>query len=142
MIRPFKAADREIVLNIWRDSSTVAHPFLGQDIMEKAETMIRDTLLDLAEIWVIEADGRPAGFVALLGNEVGGLFLHPDDMGRGLGRALMDHAVSLKGAVTLEVFRDNHIGRKFYARYGFKARGESLDAFSGHQVIRLDYTPD
>lgn len=47
-----------------------------------------------AETFIHEIDERVIGLVALVGNEVGGIFVHPEHQGRGIGRALMDHARS------------------------------------------------
>lgn len=52
--------------------------------------------------------------------------------GQGHGQALVDHTVSLKGPLSVEVFRDNEIGRPFYERYGFEFVADALHAPSGH----------
>jgi putative acetyltransferase len=46
----------------------------------------------MADTTVYEAEGRVVGFLALIGNEVGAIFLDPDRPGPGIGRALMDNA--------------------------------------------------
>ena len=93
MIRPYSPSDKPAVLHIWREASAIAHPFLSAALVAQAEAMIRDQFLDLAETWMIDADDTPAGFIALLGNEVGGLFVLPSHQGKGYGRALLDHAL-------------------------------------------------
>ena len=62
MIRPYEASDKDAVLTIWRAAS--AHPFLSPDLTDQAEAMIRDVFLDIAETWIGEECGRPAGFAA------------------------------------------------------------------------------
>ena len=141
MIRPYSPADKQAVMSIWRDTSAVAHPFLSSEFMSEAENLIRDTLLDMAEIWVAEKDGIPIGFIALIGHEVGGLFLRPEHHGHGIGQALMDRAVQRKGRLELDVFRENTRARQFYTRYGLTEGAERLDDASGQYVLRMTYTP-
>ena len=140
MIRPYTATDKHAVLSIWRETSELAHPFLTTEQLDQAETMIRDQFMDMAETYIAELDGEPVGFVALIGNQVGGLFLRPRLHGRGIGKALMDRAVQAKGPLSLEVFTDNPIGRKFYSSYGFVEGSEKVDPFFGHPVLELSFT--
>ena len=100
---------------------------------------IRNIYLPMADTWVAEAVGRPVGFIALIGDVVGGFFVLPCWQGRGVGRMLMDHAVVLHGQLQLEVFCDNPSGRQFYNAYGFAAAGEKLDEASGHPVVQMRY---
>ncbi len=79
------------------------------------------------------------GFIALIENEVGAIFLSPDHYGKGIGRELMDFAVREKGSVTLEVFKENSIGRKFYDRYGFRPIKEALHKTSGHMTVKMAF---
>lgn len=142
MIRPFTPDDRDVVLSIWRESNAFAHPFLTDDQVDIVAAMIRDTLLDMADVWIAEADGQPVGFVALLGNEIGGLFLRPAYHRRGIGRALVDHAATLKGALDLAVFAENPTGRLFYKAYGFIEGTQTDDGLFGHSEIRMHLRPD
>ncbi|MFT6458762.1 GNAT family N-acetyltransferase [Pseudophaeobacter arcticus] len=139
LIRPFSPADKLAVLSIWREASAYAHPFLTAEATDQAEAMIRDHFLDLAETYMAEVAGTPVGFISLIQNEVGGLFLRPAFHGRGIGHALMDQAVALKGHLELDVFVENAIGRRFYNRYGFTAGEERMNSFFGHPEIRMHY---
>ena len=89
------------------------------------------------ETWVWEHEGRVVGFIGLLDSEIGGLFVDPEFHGTGIGRALTDHARELKGALEVEVFRKNTIGRRFYDRYGFQPMAESVHEPTGEDVLRL-----
>lgn len=100
---------------------------------------IRTIWLPKAETWIFEADAIVVGFVSLVGNEVGGIFVHPDHQGRGIGRALMDRAASLRDELTLDVFEDNAVGRRFYDRYGFQFEHKHVHERTGHMHIRLSY---
>ncbi|MGH1447686.1 MAG: GNAT family N-acetyltransferase [Cognatishimia sp.] len=139
MIRPFQTDDTDALLVAWRKASELAHPFLSQDFLDQSDQAIRDIYLPKAETWVAELNGTPVGFIALLGNMVGGLFLHPDHHGAGIGRALMDHAVRQHGDLTVEVFRDNAIGRAFYAAYGFTELKEFIDDYAGLPTLELEF---
>lgn len=142
MIRKFEQEDTEDVVASWRSASELAHPFLSQTFLEKEAHDVRNDYLALAETWVCEVDGRVVGFIAMIENVIGGLFIHPHYHGRGLGRALVDKALAEKGPLEVEVFRDNVIGRRFYQAYGFYREGVSFHEPSGQVTIRMTYTPE
>ena len=80
------------------------------------------------------------GFIALISNEVGAIFVEPDFHGRGIGRALMDKARALHGDLEVEVFQKNAIGRKFYSSYGFSLLRKLNHEETGNVLMRLKYT--
>jgi GNAT superfamily N-acetyltransferase len=57
---------------------------------EQERTDIPQEFLPTAETWLFESAGRVVGFISMLGNEVGGLFVAPGSHRKGIGRALMD----------------------------------------------------
>jgi len=89
---------------------------------------------------VYEQNGSVIGFIALIGNEVGGIFLDPKFHGKGIGRAMMDHARSLRDVLELDVFKDNSIGRNFYNKYGFIEEYEHVHKETGFMQLRLKLT--
>lgn len=109
--------------------------FIAQERKNIAEIYLPNT-----DTWVAEIDGEVKGFIALMGNEVGAIFLQPNCHGKGIGKALMDKAQELLGDLEVEVFKANNIGRNFYAKYGFVILEEKRHEPTGQQVLRLIYT--
>jgi len=141
MIRRYGETDVDALVSVWRIASDLAHPFLSREFQDSEAENVRSVYPQFAEIWVKELKGEVIGFVALIESEVGAIFLLPAYHGRGIGRELMDFAVARIGRVTLEVFKQNTIGRKFYDKYGFLADGERLHEPSGHVAIRMTFKP-
>ena len=137
MIRPYKDTDLSDLLEAWYSASLLAHSFLDETFFERERNNIREIYLPKAETWVFEQEGVVVGFVALIGNEVGGLFVHADYHGRGIGRALMDHVRSIRNVLELVVFEDNKVGRAFYEKYGFRQVGEEVHEETGFMQLRL-----
>ncbi|MEH6473488.1 MAG: GNAT family N-acetyltransferase [Halopseudomonas sp.] len=139
-VRPYAEQDLESVLSAWEKASTLAHPFLTAAFQDKVRHDIPNLYLPNADTWVAELDGSVLGFIALLGNEVGAIFVDPAFHGSGKGKALMDKAREIHGDLEVDVFRANAIGRQFYSRYGFKLLREETHAETGNAVLRLQYT--
>ena len=137
MIRKYKQGDLNEVLDAWFSASQVAHPFLSQDFFEQERRNIRDLYLPNSETWVFELDGVVVGFIALIGNEVGAIFVDAKFHGQGIGRALVDKAGSVRDVLELDVFKDNLVGRKFYEKYGFRQVDEHLHEETGFMQLRL-----
>lgn len=139
MIRRYRERDLEQLVSAWESASRVAHDFLDEAFLEAERERIRNVYLPASETWVWEEGGRVIGFVSLLGNEVGGIFVDPTAQRRGVGRALMDHARNRRGSLELDVFEKNTIGRSFYARYGFTEIARSTHEETGEVALRLRY---
>ena len=136
-MRTFTGADTEGLLDVWYRASLIAHSFLSEEFLADERLEIVQRWLPIAETTVYETDGRVVGFIALIGSEVGAIFVDPDFQGQGIGRALMNHARSSQGALELDVFEANPIGRGFYQAYGFQIIGRHLNREAGQFELRL-----
>jgi len=141
MIRPYVSEDADRILRVWRKASEYAHPFLSDDFHDMAAAAIREIYLPQAETFVTEFKSVPIGFISLLDTHIGGLFLDPLFHGLGLGRALVDHAVRKKGPLSVEVFRENRIGRRFYNAYGFVETGDYFHEASRQVSVKMSMKP-
>ena len=139
MIRQYGTADLDQVLEVWLAASKIAHPFLTEEFMATERENIRNVHMPKAATWVYEDAERVVGFIALIGNEVGAVFVSPEMQGRGIGRALMDLARDRREILELDVFQANRIGRRFYEKYGFIQIGRHVHEGSGQPCLRLRY---
>lgn len=137
MIRAYRTTDLGELLDVWHRASVLAHPFLEAPFLEKERVAIATQWIPVAETWVYVARDRVGGFIAMIGNEVGGLFVDPDLLGKGIGRALVDHVRSSRAELWVNVFAGNAIGRRFYQRYGFEPVGEHRHGETGLVELRL-----
>ncbi len=142
MIRRYRDEDLHELLAVWERSARDAYYFLDGAFFEKERIAIEQDWMPVAETWVCESEGRLRGFIALIGDEVGAIFVDPHVQGRGVGRALMDHAKGLRDRLELYVFKENENGRRFYDRYGFRIVGEHINEQTGRPELRLELTPD
>ncbi|MCB2204825.1 GNAT family N-acetyltransferase [bacterium] len=141
-IRKYRETDLEAVISAWESTQSLAHPFLPDAFQQQEKKNIRELYLPNADTWVVEEDGQVVGFIALIGNEIGGLFVQPAHHGRKLGKQLVDKARELHGDLVVEVFEKNAIGRHFYAQYGFTEIESKLHRETGEAVLRLEINAD
>ncbi len=139
-IRQYEISDLDAVLSSWEVATRLAHPFMTNEFIAQERKNVAEIYLPNTDTWVVEFDGEVKGFIALMGNEVGALFLKPEYHGRGAGKALMDKAQELHGDLEVKVFKDNAIGCKFYSRYGFVFLEEKLHEPTGQKLLRLKFT--
>ena len=137
MIRKFQPTDLDDLLSVWEAASAVAHDFLDAKFLQQERRNISNLYLPKAETWVWEVGGSVVGFIALIGNEVGALFVDPSYHRTGIGISLMDKARELREELEVEVFKRNALGRAFYDRYGFELMQERVHEATGLTVMRL-----
>lgn len=119
-IRAFETAtDLKKLSIIWLDASLLVHAFVGEHRLREQRTLIETQYLPNSETWVACQLNEPVGFISLMDNFVGGLFIAPCCQGQGIGRLLIAHALKLKGELLLEVYTDNHQAYSFYQALGF-----------------------
>jgi len=133
-VRPYIAEDLETVIHVWEAAFSIGHPFLTDQFLDSERKSIPSKYLPNGDAWVALVEDKVIGFMILHGNEVGALFVNPDYHGTGAGYALMNKAS--------EVFSENTIGNKFYARYGFVQIGEYLHQGTGKVMLCLEYDKD
>lgn len=139
-IRQYQNSDLDDLMATWESANKLAHPFLKDDFVAQVRKDIPSLYLPNADTWVVKAENQVVGFIALLGNEVGAIFLQPKYQGMKLGKMMMDKAQKLHGDLELEVFEKNSIGRKFYSQYGFSLIKEETHEPTGEPVLRLRFT--
>ena len=139
MIRKYKQSDIDEILEVWYQASRMAHPFLDADFMGMEKRNIRDVYIPNTSTWVFEKEKLVLGFISMMGNEVGAIFVRPDYHGMGIGRRLMDFVSDFHDEMEVEVFERNNVGRAFYDKYGFEMLEELVHKETKNKLLRLRY---
>ena len=138
-IRQYQTSDLAAVLDSWEVATRLAHTFMTDEFIAQERKNVAEIYIPNTDTWVAEIDGVVEGFIALIGNEVGAIFLQPNWCGKGVCKALMDQAHALHGDLEVEVFKENTIGSAFNLRYGVELLEQKLHKPTLQQVLRLRF---
>lgn len=124
-LRPCEPADTDRLVAVWRSAVEATHHFLTPaDVDGFADRLARD-FFPAVELVVAEVDGVVVGFSGTADNRLEMLFVDSAAHGRGVGTALLDHAVEHAGIDELDVNEQNPGAVGFYRRRGFEQVGRS-----------------
>lgn len=125
-VSPVRPEDFPRVLEVWEASVRATHDFLSEEDIQFLKPLIPGALTHVAELACVrDAAGEVAGFVGVEGDKVEMLFVHPTQRGRGVGSRLLNYAVEVLGAQTVDVNEQNAQAVGFYLRMGFEVEGRS-----------------
>lgn len=124
MIADIEAAtfdDYNEIAEIWWTNVQATHHFLTPDYLSQLKSLLPQYLPKL-KLYVMreELGGGPIGFIGLNDDlsKLEMLFIRPDQIGKGVGKRLLQHALSL-GATKLDCFEANKGAVGFYLKHGF-----------------------
>lgn len=126
MIRAGTAADVPRALEIWRAAVDATHGFLSAEDRVEIDRMVAQDFLPNASL-VLAVDGadQPLGFLVMDGEMIDALFVDPAAYGRGIGTALVDHALSLAPNALVDASEQASNAVPFYESRGFVRTGRS-----------------
>lgn len=141
-LRTSTPADAARVVDIWRHAVDATHSFLTTEdraaIDEQVQTFLPQILLWLA----VDDQDRALGFMGLSGSHMDSLFIDPLHRGTGVGRRLVEHALSLHPVLTTDVNKQNEQAVGFYRRLGFVPTGTSPTDDQGRPYPLIHMTLD
>ena len=116
------------LLGIWEASVRASHHFLTEDDIRSLCPHAEEAIRQIETLWVVEYDDVRIGFMGIQSGKIEMLFLHPDYFRKGIGRTLIQKAVSEAGADYVDVNEQNPAAVKFYEKMGFRTfRRDSTD---------------
>ena len=129
MIRKLNEADIDKVMDIWMKSTIKAHDFISKEYYNT----VKEVYIPMSETFVYKDVQGIKGFISVINNEfIGALFVDIDFQGNGIGKQLIDYAVSKYGKLQLAVYKENKKSVEFYINRGFKIIEEQINDDSKH----------
>jgi len=137
IIRKFEHSDTEKIVEIWYNASVIAHSFIPREMWESHKIELKNKYLPIAETRVAEESGILIGFISLLDNFIGGLFVATTKQGKGVGTKLIEQARLEKGHLNVSVYDKNINARRFYTKNGFRCISKEVQPETGEIVINM-----
>lgn len=132
MIRKMCAEEVDVVVDIWFETSIIAHGFIDRWFWEDNRKAMREIYIPNSETWVYQSDGSVVGFYSLAGDSLAAIFVLPAFHGQGIGGKLLEHAKRQRGKLELTVYTENKVACSFYRKRGFVMVEEQVDDNTGH----------
>jgi len=139
MIRKYNETEIPILVDIWEKASKIAHPFLDDKFTQMVKKEMQEMYLPNSNTWVYEESNTIVGFISMIDNEIGGLFVNPQNHSKGIGTSLVNYMKQFHKELEVEVFEQNKIGRPFYEKFGFKTINEYVYEQTNQKVLRMKY---
>ena len=129
-IRPARPEEREALEDLQRRASLALPEYREQLEAHPDAIHVPPAQIANGQVLVAELDDRVAGFAAVVGGELDGLFVEPDLWRQGIGAALVDAAThqARRRGLSLTVIA-NPAARQFYQCCGFSLEGEARTRF-------------
>ena len=124
-IRRSRHDEGEKLIAIWCRSVDATHDFLSKEYRAELEDLV-SAFLPEAPLWVaVTEKDEPVAFMLLTGEHMDALFVDPTVRGCGVGKLLIEHALTLAPKLTTNVNEQNEQAVGFYKKMGFKVTGRS-----------------
>ena len=143
MTRECHHSDMAPLLALWLESTIHAHPFIPERYWHESEEIVRDVYLPAARTWVWEEKTALKGFVSVMDERfLGALFVAPDRLRRGIGKALVQHVQQRYSALSLEVYQKNQNAVNFYHTLGFRIEDSAWQEETQHPTWIMGWQVD
>ena len=121
--------DYPLLTTIWEASVRATHHFLSEQEILFYKPLVEEDYLPSADLYCITDGLLPCGFMGIAGSHLEMLFVHPDTIGQGYGKQLLEYAIQNLGVSTVDVNEQNTHALDFYLYNGFEITGR--DALDG-----------
>lgn len=119
-------SDYEEIANVWEASVIATHHFLTEEEIFALKPLVEDHYLASVPLFYTKDEqGRIQGFLGVSEDKIEMLFIHPDFIGKGIGKALLRYAIDELGMSKVDVNEQNTQATNFYKHFGFQVIGRS-----------------
>lgn len=125
------ADDFEELTELWEASVRATHHFIPEQYILKLKPLVWSVYLRSMPVYTVRGSERIEGFMGINGDMLEMLFVHPQAMGKGVGKKLLKYAINSCRVRYVDVNEQNEQAYGFYRHLGFKVIGRDATDASG-----------
>lgn len=133
------------VVDVWEASVRATHDFLKQEDIAYFKPLILHEYLQAVHLRCVRNEEHSiVGFLGVAAGKIEMLFIHPAVFGKGIGKALVDYAISEFKVTMVDVNEQNIQAVGFYERMGFKtvSRAEVDTLGMPYPILQMELFSD
>src|SRR5687767_1008746 len=86
-------SDHPEIVDVWEASVRATHSFVTEDDIKEFKPLILSTYLKAVNLKCVRDEGRIIAFLGVANEGIEMLFLHPEFIGKGIGKQLVEYAI-------------------------------------------------
>jgi putative acetyltransferase len=138
-IRILEESDIPAVVELWYETSVLAHGFIPSSYWEKNQNAMATIHLPNSETYLAVERDEITGFLSMADNYLAAVFVRKKSQGSGIGKKLLTHVKKKRLTIDLKVYKKNVDSVGFYKNQGFKIVSESKEESTGEIEIAMKW---
>ena len=114
-------SDMKNILEVWDSSIISTHNFLNEDDINKIRPFVKEAADNVEHLFCArDSNGIIVAFIGIHDKKIEMLFVHDDYRGKGIGKRLVMHGLSIFSIEYVNVNEQNPTAVGFYEYMGFE----------------------
>ena len=135
----FSDKHQEQLLDVWEKSVLATHDFLSPTDFQEIKEIVATIDFNSFDVYCLLDTGKLIGFLGTANQKVEMLFLSPEQIGKGLGKKLLNFAIHELKSNKVDVNEQNTKAVEFYSKFGFKTfeRTDKDEQGKNYPLLRM-----
>jgi putative acetyltransferase len=138
-IRKIKNSEISTIVDLWYETSVVAHNFISSDYWKKNKESMAKIYIPNSETYVAIENDEIIGFVSMAENYLAAIFVNNKNQGKGVGKKLLNFVKDRREIIQLKAYKKNKKTVEFYKRQNFKILSESIEETTGEYECFMEW---
>lgn len=141
-IRKLETKDIDTVVELWYETSIVAHDFIPANYWKKHKDSMASIYLPNSETYLAIENEKIAGFISMAENFLAAIFVDQKVQGKGIGKRLLNFIKEERTSIQLKVYKKNTKSIEFYKSQHFSIISESKEKETGENECLMEWSKE
>jgi len=141
-IRKLETKNVETVVELWYQTSIIAHDFISASYWKKNKDAMASIYLPNSETYVAIEDENIIGFISMVENLLAAIFVDNELQGKGTGKKLLNFIKKRRIKIQLKAYMKNTKTVDFYKSQDFKTISKNKEKETGEYEYLMEWTKE